>query len=304
LPFDPERGRRALVIFNPVAGMRRRVKLNRILALLEGKGCAVTLRETAAKGDAEAIAREADPSAFDVVVAAGGDGTINEIINGLGLAHSHLPLALIPLGTANVLAAELGLELSPGAIAETVARGAPARIYLGNASGRRFAMMIGVGIDARVVEGLDPRLKRVAGKLAYVWSALDAIARYRPARYQVEIDGERYAAAAAVIAKGRFYAGRFVLAPRANLGHASLQIVLLERAGRWNLLRYGVALARGRLDRLSDVRVIEAHRASVFGPEGEAVQADGDLAGTLPLIVTVSDRPLAILENVRPQRSF
>ena len=300
MPFDPAR-RRALVIFNPVAGMRRRVKLNRILALLEGKGCAVTLRETAAKGHAEAMAREADPMAFDVVVAAGGDGTINEIIN--GLADSPLPLALIPLGTANVLAAELGLALSPGAVAETVARGAPAHVYLGNANGRLFALMIGVGIDARVVEALDPRLKRLAGKLAYVWSALGTIARYRPARYQVEIDGEHYAAAAAVIAKGRFYGGRFVLAPRANLGHPSLQIVLLERAGRWNLVRYGVALVRGRLDRLPDVRVIEANRATVFGPEGEAVQADGDLASTLPLIVTVSDRPLAIIENVRPQRS-
>jgi diacylglycerol kinase (ATP) len=301
LPFDPPRRRRVLVIFNPVAGRRRRLKLNRVLVGLESQGCEVTLRETAAKGDAEALALAADPAAFDVVVAAGGDGTINEIIN--GLAASPLPLALIPLGTANVLAAEIGLDLSAAAIAETIARGDAAPIYLGSANGRRFAMMIGIGIDARVVEALDPRLKRLAGKLAFVWSALGAIARYRPARYDLEIDGTHYLAAAAVLANGRFYGGRFILAPRANLGHPSLQIVLLERPGRWNLLRYGVALARGRLDRLSDARMIKTDRVKVSGPDGEAVQADGDLAGALPLFVTVSERPLAVLKDLRPRKS-
>jgi diacylglycerol kinase (ATP) len=285
--------RRVLVIFNPVAGWRRRRFLKRVLAALEARGCAVTLRETNARGDAEALARAGDPVRFDLVVAAGGDGTINEVIN--GLRDSDLPLALIPLGTANVLAGEIGLRHRALELAEAIATGAARPVYLGQANDRRFAMMVGVGIDARVVERLDLRLKRIAGKLAYVVSALSALLRYSAERYELEIDGRRYQVAAAVIAKGHFYGGRFVLARDARLSEPSLHAVLLERSGRWNALRYAVAIARGRLDRLKDVRVIEARRVLVFGPAGEAVQADGDLAAFLPVLVGLAERPLALV---------
>jgi diacylglycerol kinase (ATP) len=282
-----------LVIFNPTAGYRRRRRLARVLRALEAMGCAVTLRETGGRGDAEAMARAADDGQFDLVVAAGGDGTINEVINGLGAGAP--PLALIPLGTANVLANELGLDGDADAIARAIAAGRQREIYLGEANDRRFAMMVGVGIDARIVEGVDLRLKRLGGKLAYVASALGAILRYRPARYVLEIDGRRYDAAAAVIAKGHFYGGRFVLASQARLDAPSLHAVLMERPGRLNILRYALAIARGRLDQLQDVRVIEARRVAVSGPEGEAVQADGDLAARLPLSIRLAERRLALV---------
>ena len=293
MPFESNPRRRVLVIFNPTAGWRRRRRLTRVLRAVEALGCAVTLRETGARGDAEAFARGCDAGAFDLVVAAGGDGTINEVIN--GLAETALPLALIPLGTANVLAGEIGLPRAADAVAAAIASGAAAPVYLGRANDRRFAMMLGIGIDARIVEGLDVKLKRAAGKLAYVVSALAAILRYRPARYELTIDGARHVAAAAVIAKGHFYGGRFVLARHARLGQPSLHAVLLERPGRWNVLRYAVAIARGRLDRLPDVRVIEARRIDISGPLGEAVQADGDLAAHLPLSVGIAERPLALV---------
>ncbi len=293
MPLESPRHRRVLVIFNPVAGWRRRRFLRRVLAALQARGCAVTLRETGARGDAEALARASDPARFDLVVAAGGDGTINEVIN--GLRDSVLPLALIPLGTANVLAGEIGLRRRARELAEAIAAGTAHPVYLGQANDRRFAMMVGVGIDARIVESIDLRLKRIAGKLAYVASAVSALWRYRAARYELEIDGRRYQVAAAVIANGHYYGGRFVLARDARLTEPSLQVVLLERPGRWNVLRYAVAIARGRLDRLKDVRVIEARRVVVSGPAGEAVQADGDLAAMLPLLVGLAERPLALV---------
>src|SRR5689334_19804350 len=97
--------RRILVIFNPAAGRKRRPALNRVVAAIRAQGCGVTLLETAAPGDAELIARAASPQDFDVVAAAGGDGTINEIVN--GLRGQALALGIIPLGTANVLADEI-----------------------------------------------------------------------------------------------------------------------------------------------------------------------------------------------------
>ena len=277
-----------LVIFNPTAGARRRRKLAMVLKELARRGCAVTLRATGARGDAERIARDADPAAFDVVAVAGGDGTINEVIN--GLADSSLPLALIPLGTANVLANEAGLTLADAA--RTIAAGTARPIHLGEANGRRFAMMLGIGIDARIVDGIDLRLKRLAGKLAYVVSGIESVLNYRPVRYDVAIDGRPYAAAGVIVAKGHFYGGRFVAARRARLDAPTLHAVLMERPGRWNVLRYGAAIARGRLDSLADVRIVEGRAIVIDGPVGETVQSDGDLACALPLRIGLAEKPL------------
>jgi YegS/Rv2252/BmrU family lipid kinase len=285
--------RRLLVIYNPTAGWRRRRRFMRIVTLLERLGCHVTVKPTRARGDAEAFARDADAALFDVVVAAGGDGTINEVIN--GLAGRDLPLALVPLGTANVLAAEIGLDARPENIARAIAFNPARPVFSGAANGRRFAMMVGVGFDARVVEELNLPLKRLVGKLAYVASALAQIALYSRGRYQVEIDGKRHDAAALVIAKGHYYGGRFVVAKNARLDDPSLWVALFERTGRWHLLRYAAALATGRLDKLPDVKILAATSVSVYGADGEWVQGDGDLFAALPLSVTVSNHPLALV---------
>ena len=287
------RPRRLLVIYNPVAGWRRKRHFRRVLAALERLGCVVSLRATRARGDAEAFARAASSDEFDLVVAAGGDGTINETIN--GLAASSLPLALVPLGTANVLAAEIGLGADAESVALAIARHAPRPVYLGDANGRRFAMMVGVGFDARVVERLDLKLKRGMGKLAYVASALGQLVRYRATPYVVEIDGKPFPAAAVLIAKGHYYGGRFVVAAAARLDEPRLHVALFERAGRWNLLRYALALGLDRIARLPDVRILPATSVTVRGPTGEAVQADGDLVTALPLTISLAERPLALV---------
>jgi YegS/Rv2252/BmrU family lipid kinase len=302
-PSEPDpRPRRLYVIHNPAAGWRRRQHYRQILAHLARRGCALTLMETAARGDAEALARAADPAAVDLVVAAGGDGTINEVINGLAL--SPLPLAILPLGTANLLAAEIGLVGSARAIAETIATRAPRPVFLGSANGRRFALMVGIGFDARVVADLDLGLKRALGRIAYALAALRQLLAYRARRYIVEIDGRPFAAAAVVIAKGHYYGGRFTIAPDARLDAPRLYVALFACPGRWNLMRYAWGLLSGRMDRLSDVRVVPASTVSVRAepaglaePDapGEAAQADGDLAATLPLAITLADATLALV---------
>ena len=154
--------RRLLIIFNPAAGWRRRQRLAPVLTRLREHGCALVVRETQGPGDAERFAAEVDPDAFDIVVAAGGDGTVNETIN--GLARSGLPLGLIPLGTANVLAAEIGLRTDPASLARCLVFGEPRPIALGAANGRRFILMAGAGFDAQVVAGVSVPMKRWLGK--------------------------------------------------------------------------------------------------------------------------------------------
>jgi diacylglycerol kinase (ATP) len=289
--------RRLLVIYNPAAGRRSARRLRRFLDELARLGVKVTLRATAARGDAEAFARAAAGGEFDAVVAAGGDGTINEVVSGLGDAD--LPLALLPLGTANVLANEIGLPRAPARLALIAATGPAQPIWTGEVISdggvRRFVMMAGIGFDAAVVAGIDPVRKRRFGKLAYVAETFAQLARPCDERYQILCAGEEIPVAAAVVAKGRFYAGRFVLAPDARLDAPTLELVLFLRGGRLAVLRYLVAMALGCVHRLRDVRILRAESVSVTGPAGALVHADGDIVATLPATMGVAAHPLLLI---------
>jgi diacylglycerol kinase (ATP) len=159
--------RRILAIYNPTAGRRARGKLERFCASLTRLGATVTLAETNAPLHARELAAAADPAQFDVVAVAGGDGTINEAVN--GLTGSPLPLALLPLGTANVLANELGLPRAPEALAEIAAQAPIRSIFPGEIITAernepwRSLLMAGIGFDAEVVANLNTKLKRRIG---------------------------------------------------------------------------------------------------------------------------------------------
>ncbi len=297
-PHSDPSCRRVLVIHNPVAGQRHADRFARVVAALCAEGCTVTVRHTRRRGDAEALARAATAEAHDALAAAGGDGTVNEVIN--GLSDFRLPLAIIPLGTANVLAHEIGLSGQPRAVARTIARSAPVAVKVGLANGRRFAQMAGIGFDARVVAGVDPAVKRLLGrmalgKLAYVLETLVQLIKYPFPRYRLVLDGQPIEAASAVVANGRFYGGRFVCAPQARLDADSFQVCVFRRSGRWDTLRYAWGLLSGRLRHFRDVAVVAAREITIEGPDGDPVQGDGDVLGVLPLRVTALPTRLRLL---------
>jgi YegS/Rv2252/BmrU family lipid kinase len=292
----PEHGRRILVVFNPAAG-RGRKRLSDILARLETLGCRVTLRETTGPGDAGRIVRQ-ESQGYDVVAIAGGDGTINEAANGLAELPAAPTLAIIPFGTANVLAWEIGLGTGAARTAHTIAEGQPLEIYTGLVNGRHFLMMAGVGFDAAVVASVDARLKRAFGKLAYVWRMAAEMFHYRYPMFTVTVDGVQYQAASAVVAKGHFYGGQFICAPAARLTDASFEVCLFLRGGRWHVARYALALALGRLTKLATVRIVRGRDITLDGPAGAPVQADGELAAQLPARIHVSTRRLNLLRPI------
>lgn len=292
--------RRFLVIFNPTAGARRRRRLAAFLAALEAAGAAVSLRETTAPGDAHAFALEAREEEFDVLVVAGGDGTINEALNGLMArlpGRAGLPLALLPLGTANVLARELGLPRDPARAAAVALAGRTRRIALGRANGRHFALMAGIGFDAAVVANLDLGLKRRLRQGAYALETIRQAFRFPFPRYVVEVGGARYDARSVIACKARHYGGPFVLARQASLERPGLTLALFERGGPLAVLRFSFALLTGRLAESRGLRLIEAEAATIEGPAGEAVQGDGDIVARLPLRLEVVP---AALELVAP----
>jgi YegS/Rv2252/BmrU family lipid kinase len=258
----------------------------------------MALRKTAGPGDASRIVRE-EAAGYDVVAVAGGDGTINEVANGLADVPSAPALAIIPFGTANVLAWEIGLGTDAARTARTIARGRPIEIYTGLVNGRRFLMMAGVGFDAAVVASVDVRFKRALGKMAYVWRMAVEMFRYRYPMFTVAIDGAVHQAASAVVAKGHFYGGQFICAPAARLTNGTFDVCLFLRGGRWHVLRYSIALALGRLDRLPTVRIVRGRHVIIEGPGGAPVQADGELAAVLPAVIELSPRQLSLLHPVQ-----
>lgn len=301
-PPPPTR-RRLLVIHNPVAGARRARRLAAVIAALgERHGVEVTVRATTRRGDAEAMAADlttpgsSSPAPWDAVAVAGGDGTINEAINGMmGGGPPPLPFAVVPLGTANVLAHELGLPFDAAGVADTLALGRVQPVHLGIANGRCFAMMAGVGLDAHVVEGVDPDLKRRIGKGAYVLETLRRLACPRGGRYRITVGNTAHTVAAAIAANGHFYGGTFVCAPDARLTDPTLHLCRFERSGRWNALRYVVGVTTGLVPRFPDVPVEPVTTLRIDGPEGEPVQGDGDIIARLPVTIGVHPRTLPIL---------
>jgi YegS/Rv2252/BmrU family lipid kinase len=307
LAADLPAPRRFLVIRNPAAGRRHPRRLEAVLERLRRGGCAATVAETAARGDAVRLAREADAGRYDVVVAAGGDGTISEVVNGLmGRPADDLALGIIALGTANVLAREIGVGTGAQSLAAALLDGAPTPLAVAHrigddGSAAYFLLMLGVGFDAHVVAGVSDVMKRRLGKGAYVWRSLVEMLRYRDRRYRVEVDDAVHEAASVIVSRGRFYGGAFVVAPAADLRQAALSVCLFERGGRWQVLRYGAALMTGRLPGAAGYRVIDADRVRIASLDGgagdrpEPVQVDGDNAAALPLSVTLAPRRLRLL---------
>ncbi|WP_222184713.1 diacylglycerol/lipid kinase family protein [Geminicoccus harenae] len=284
---------RVQVIHNPTAGRRRRATVAALAALLEAQGIAVKILATAGAGDAELLARQAaaGPDRPDVLVAAGGDGTINEVAN--GLLGSDLPLAILPTGTVNVLARELGIGGSPGQVARMVADGRYAQVWPGLANGRAFLLMAGIGFDAAVVAAVSPAAKRRLGQFAYLLAAAKLWWRWQPVHHELYVDGVRHHAVSAIAARCRLYGGSFVCAAGARLDEPHLHLVLFERPGRLAALGYALALATGQLHRWPGVRHLRT--ASWELAAADHLQLDGDpVAATAPSLA-ISAQPLRIV---------
>jgi YegS/Rv2252/BmrU family lipid kinase len=193
-----------------------------------------------------------------------------------------MELGIVPLGTANVLAHELGIGSSARDVAAAILDGRPRRVTLGSVNGRHFSMMAGVGFDAHVVRDVSTKLKRALGKGAYVLETLRQLAVYKPKYYEVRVDGVPTRAASLLVCNGHYYGGQFVAAPSARLEAPELHVVLFDRAGRLATIRYALALATGRLPTRPDVRILAAQTVEIDGPAGEPVQGDGDIIAHLP----------------------
>ncbi len=289
---------RIKVIHNPVAGGRNRKKLRIALQALRKHASKVKVSPTKYAGHGvkradKAVNRKPHKKPYDIVCAAGGDGTIGEVAN--GLRGSDAPLLVLPLGTANVFARELGLGTSMKRIASMVETLKAKKVWPGMMGDKRFIMMVGVGIDSLAVASLETSLKRRIGAAAYVVAAIKAIKRMKTLDLHVTVDGESYHTANVIITNGKLYGGPFTISPNADLGEPVFHVVMMKKSGFWSALKYGLALATGRLPYLKDVTITTGTHVRVESPNAIPVQADGDYVGMLPVEVQVDDSPLTVL---------
>ena len=292
---------KSLLIVNPAAGQGRPSEsldaLHSALDALVG-GVVITQKP----GDAEAAAREAgDGRMYDAVLVAGGDGTVNEVVNGLLSSGSALPLGLIPLGTQNVLAHELGLP-SAASLTDTAAmlrRGKMRAIDIGRAGDRYFALMAGFGFDAQVVREVLRPVKDLLGPAAYAFATLGALARCHSSSLTLTLDDEeiRSEAYLVVIANAASYAyGQIKLAPFAALDDGWLDVCVFEKAPS---RRFGFAgqlmavLARRHL-RDPRVRYYRARRIKIDSDPPIQGQLDGETHGSSPLEITLLPQALSL----------
>jgi YegS/Rv2252/BmrU family lipid kinase len=286
-----------LVIYNPAAGQRRAGRLWRVLDILQQSGVRVQLAETQHAGHATQLARQAALENRTLVVAAGGDGTIAEVANGLAGGDTHL--GVIPLGTANVLARELNLPLSPHAVAAALAFGRTRALWPGIASGvgldRVFVQMLGVGLDAQVVHRLPLPLKRMLGRSAYVVQTLRELTRYDYQPIRVCVDGIATEAGSVIVSKGTLYAGQYLLAPGARPGAPGFSVALFDGRGPWSALMYGAALPLNLLPNAPGLRLLRASQVEICGHGDVKAQADGDPAGATPIQVRNATGPIQVV---------
>ncbi len=258
-------------------------------------GFRVNVVETRARGDARRLAAGVDPAAVDALVVAGGDGTVNEVLIGLAQFDDPPPLAILPLGTANVLAAELAMPAQPQAFARALAQAVSCRAYFGVVNGHRFSLMASIGLDADVVAAVDTGLKRRLGKTAYVAAAMQVIERSPGRRVRVQANGEHYDVAAAIACKSRFYAGRHVVASEARVTRPGLHLCLIDHCAGWGVMRLAAYLGTGRFDRAPGVTLLPASEIVFEGEPGRPIQADGDIVAHGQARITLDESCIRLL---------
>ena len=274
--------------------------LDRAVRILESNGHTVTVAPTTGPGAAGAIARDHIARGAGLIIAAGGDGTINEVVE--GMVHSRVPLAILPAGTANVLAMEMKLGSRLERVAERLEECRPHRIPVGRLTcdggrvQRHFMLMAGIGLDAHIVHHVNGAVKARIGKLAY-WLAGWSLLGKRLEHFTVEAGGTRRECSFALITKVRNYGGDFEIARSVNLLDDEFEVVLLEGRNTLRYVKYFAGMALNLLPGMKGATVLRSDRVTLSGPAGSCiyVQIDGEAAGHLPAEVRMVPDALTLL---------
>ncbi|MCX7914538.1 MAG: diacylglycerol kinase family lipid kinase [Thermodesulfovibrionales bacterium] len=308
-----------ILIGNPIAGGYALRKIYRALRIFEKRGLEPTLFITKEKGNAETLARENRDRPSTLIVVAGGDGTYNEVAN--GLAGSNTPMAILPVGTTSVLAKELKMPNSITKAIDFVLTGNVQTVHLGKISSikeptrksRFFLLMAGIGFDGEAVFGVNKKIKKYFGKVGYIASGLKVLCSYKPNPLDIiAYDAKVIKKAGStiieekevnksihlkgfftVVGKSACYGGSFKFTPHAKLTDDTFYIFVAHSRGWFSIIRYFSGMVLQKHLAYKDISYLRAKRVEIWGDS--KVQIDGDYAGTTPLRIEVVPDSLKLI---------
>ena len=288
-----------ILICNPAAKSMSEAKIERARRLLEQKDYRVELLLTKQRGEAEQLAKDATKRPPYMIIAAGGDGTFNEVAN--GIAGSEIPMAILPMGTTNVLAKELGIPDTVEGALEAALNNKPKSVSLGRIAivrdaspvSRYFILMAGIGFDGEAVFGINETFKKISGKGAYLYSGIKTLLRFAPDKLAVTVDGKTYTAFSVIVGNASKYGGNFRVTPDARLTDPILYVCLFKGKKRVDTLRYILGIVTGSHLKFGDVEYLKAGQIAIKGHAH--IQIDGDYFGMTPAEISIVPNALRLI---------
>ena len=249
--------------------------------------------ETEFAGDGVNKALEAVKRGYPIVVAAGGDGTINEVVQ--GLKGSPVLLGILPLGTINVFASELGIPRDLKQAWEIVLKGKLKLVDLPKANGHAFVQLAGVGLDAKVVKKTSWASKKRFGALSYLLTLLRIASKKQPKLKVVTVEGKEYKTRFILVGNGRFYGGPLQVFRKAELSDGLMDVCLFDKIDYISLIRYGNGIVWGDHTTMKDVTYFQTKGFTVTSKKRSPVEVDGEWRDYTPCEFSFGAHPLRVL---------
>jgi diacylglycerol kinase (ATP) len=297
-----------LIIYNPAAGQSSNLKstLDRVAALWRDRGWQVQIAATTAPGDATIKAQQAAQAGYNAVIAAGGDGTVNEVMN--GLIGTTTALGTLPLGTVNIWAREMGLSMDMLKAAESISKSELTQIDVGIAGNRYFLLMAGIGFDAAVTASVSSVEKKRLGAIAYVKQAIQLAWNFRGVSPKLRIDGKRVRGKIlmVIIGNSQLYGGVVKFTANATIDDGLLDVCVIKGQGMLSAPRRLISIFARHYNRDPLVQYFQARQIEIRGKRGKVlpVQVDGDYLGKTPMNFRVVPNSLWIMVPPNADRSL
>ncbi len=304
LPSNPQ----VLIVYNPAAGQLANLQhtLDRVANLWRDRGWQVQIAATMAPGDATIKATQAAQAGYHAVIAAGGDGTVNEVMN--GLVGTTTALGTLPLGTVNIWAREMGLSMDMLKAAESLIKSELTQIDVGMAGNRYFLLMAGIGFDAAVTATVSTAEKKMLGAIAYIKQAVQVAWGFRGVRLKLRIDGKRVQGKIlmVVIGNSQLYGGVVKFTAHATIDDGLLDVCVIKGRGMLSAPRRLISIFARHYNRDPLVQYYQARQIEIRGQGGKSfpVQVDGDYLGKTPMSFRVIPNSLWILVPPNADRSL
>ena len=279
------------IIYNPNAGAAKKKRLEEIIKKLEISN-QVDLFETTKPNDATEIAKK-ECENFEIIVAAGGDGTINEVINGI---KNDTKLGIIPLGTANILAIEAGIKNDVESICKSIENGTTKQIFISNINNKKFFLMAGIGYDGDIVHNMKPLLKKLFGKVMFGYLGFIEFLKMKKYEIIVETDEEKCSGNWVLVSKAQHYAGPYKITKSTSIFDDGIICYVFRDLNRLSFLYYiFLILFYGDLSKSKKIKTLSSRKIKISSNKKVNIQCDGERYGTLPIEISFKSEPINLL---------